>query len=273
MGHYDERWPECPGMQSHGQGAQADTTEQRLRRQVRELSDDLRASELLLGEMICELPPRFHPREVVKERLRLLVCEWRRIAGLEAEQKIHHGLHDQVHRLTEEALPSRRRSGHVADCALALSVALGEAETKVAKLKAWGAKALPVMELGKVLREEAVAKVATLEAEKEDLEARHDQMYQDRFDALNARTTEGMSAAEWQLRTGKAERERGEAMERLAKILERILEHDCGCGLCVVCDIGRQLCEAAPPEEKEHSFQVIPANPDSVIEGPTDADQ
>lgn len=58
------------------------------------------------------------------------------------------------------------------------------------------------------------ARVAVLEAENARLR-------QERHDALSAKTTEGLSAAEWQLRTGTAERERDEWQR---KALERDLQ-------------------------------------------------
>lgn len=75
-------------------------------------------------------------------------------------------------------------------------------------------------------------------------EAREEQtrLRQERFDALNARTTEGLSAAEWQLRTGKAERERDQARTSEAvwrKRLEAAAEElaDVGAGECGRLDI------------------------------------
>ena len=54
-------------------------------------------------------------------------------------------------------------------------------------------------------------------AEQKRLEQENDRLRQDRYDALDARTTEGMSAAEWQMRTGTAERQRKEAIARAEK--------------------------------------------------------
>ena len=54
---------------------------------------------------------------------------------------------------------------------------------------------------------------------------------QDRDDALSATTTEGLSASEWQLRTGKAERERDEAVREVDR-----LSRDGGAALLRVMD-------------------------------------
>ena len=66
-------------------------------------------------------------------------------------------------------------------------------------------------------RDAALQRVAEVEAEAERAWHAHREMWQDRYDALDARTTEGMSAAEWQLRTGKAERRAREAEAALAQ--------------------------------------------------------
>lgn len=54
---------------------------------------------------------------------------------------------------------------------------------------------------------EASAQVSALEKEIAALKVESERRRQERYDALSAQTTEGLSAAEWQLRTGKAERE------------------------------------------------------------------
>ncbi len=64
--------------------------------------------------------------------------------------------------------------------------------------------------------------IAELRAEVERLEAENDRLRQDRYDALDARTTCGMSAAEWQMRTGKAERERREARAESDALREQL---------------------------------------------------
>lgn len=63
----------------------------------------------------------------------------------------------------------------------------------------------------------ALQRAEQAEAEAERAWHAHREMWQDRYDALDARTTEGMSAAEWQLRTGKAERRAREAEAALAQ--------------------------------------------------------
>jgi len=57
----------------------------------------------------------------------------------------------------------------------------------------------------------------TATRERDEATKEFDRLRQDRYDALNAKTTEGWSAAEWQLRTGKAERERDATVARLKK--------------------------------------------------------
>ena len=71
---------------------------------------------------------------------------------------------------------------------------------------------------------EALDAHAKTKAECERAWKRHDEMYRERYDALSAKTTEGMSAAEWQLRTGKAERERNQLREELAHARREIEE-------------------------------------------------
>ena len=71
---------------------------------------------------------------------------------------------------------------------------------------------------------DAAKRAEEAEAERDKLREEANRLRQDRFDALAARTTCGMSAAEWQMRTGKAERERREAQAetlRMRGLLER----------------------------------------------------
>uniref|UniRef100_A0A6M3KA61 Uncharacterized protein n=1 Tax=viral metagenome TaxID=1070528 RepID=A0A6M3KA61_9ZZZZ len=70
-------------------------------------------------------------------------------------------------------------------------------------------------EQGDKSMEETIARQAR---EIERLEAKCQQLWQDRYDALDARTTDGLSAAEWQSRTGEARRKQREAEEALAEV-------------------------------------------------------
>lgn len=83
----------------------------------------------------------------------------------------------------------------------------------VRELEQRAEKAEAEVEAGTAAMAEAVSEVEQLRAKLEAAEAERDEAeelaqrrWQDRYDALNAQTTEGMSAAEWQMRTGTAER-------------------------------------------------------------------
>ena len=65
---------------------------------------------------------------------------------------------------------------------------------------------------------EASARIAALEAELARSEARADRLYRDRYALLNLKTTEGMSAAEWQMRTADAEQKRKDGEARIAAL-------------------------------------------------------
>ena len=64
----------------------------------------------------------------------------------------------------------------------------------------------------------ASARIAVLEAELARSEARADRLYRDRYALLNLKTTEGMSAAEWQMRTADAEQKRKDGEARIAAL-------------------------------------------------------
>ena len=55
-----------------------------------------------------------------------------------------------------------------------------------------------------------------MRAELAEANARADRLYQDRYDLLGVKTTEGLSASEWMMRTAAATRERDALMEELA---------------------------------------------------------
>ena len=56
------------------------------------------------------------------------------------------------------------------------------------------------------------------ERERDESNKRADECYRDRYDALSVHTREGLLASEWLLRTGKAERERDEALKHIAQL-------------------------------------------------------
>ena len=71
---------------------------------------------------------------------------------------------------------------------------------------------------------EAAAFIAQQAQEIERLEAEFDRLRQDRADALSVTTREGLGASEWIARTGKAERERNEALARIASLEAQLAE-------------------------------------------------
>jgi hypothetical protein len=58
-----------------------------------------------------------------------------------------------------------------------------------------------------------------VEQERDDAEKRADRLFQDRHDLLATKTTEGLSAAEWQMRTAAAERRLREVEDRLSTVI------------------------------------------------------
>lgn len=77
-----------------------------------------------------------------------------------------------------------------------------------------------------VLRAKLPEMYALAVTERKRAEAEFDRFRQDRYDALNAQTTEGWSAAEWQLRTGKAERERDAAVALVREVADSGVEFE-----------------------------------------------
>lgn len=78
----------------------------------------------------------------------------------------------------------------------------------------------PTCEHGAMARE-----LLALREEVEKLERDRNRLRQERFDALDARTTCNMSAAEWQIRTGRAERERREALAERDSMREALRKY------------------------------------------------
>ena len=66
--------------------------------------------------------------------------------------------------------------------------------------------------------QEARDRAEMAERERDESNKRADECYRDRYDALSVHTREGLLASEWLLRTGKAERERDEALKHIAQL-------------------------------------------------------
>jgi len=87
--------------------------------------------------------------------------------------------------------------------------------------------------------------IKALKEERDAIFAKYERVYQDRYDLLSAKTTEGMGAAEWQMRTATAERKAREAeaqRDELASVLTDMVERAKSGGyLCTMTDGDRVL--------------------------------
>jgi hypothetical protein len=83
--------------------------------------------------------------------------------------------------------------------------------------------------------------VDAAEKRAEEAEERARRSYQDRYDALNVKSRDGLLSSEWLLRTGIAERERDEAIKRAEEAEKE--RDDLKENLRIVCEAGRETTE------------------------------